>query len=314
MEETLKSIVFKKILGQSPKRWEVHKDPEEGKPSSELERFERAFFQISSAIRVRKGLPTILAVVARESLKFLKAYRSTIFLKDEVSGTLKTQYTYAPDLAAKEVNPLEEKEIADKALQQGSPLLLREPGDFSDFSRSEEQDRKITSLLSIPLFSQGKAVGALSLVLINEKRSFSDKDLRCLSIFANQASIAVENAHLQEEVGREINLRKTFEHYLDQIFHRLQSNYEKEYQAIEEHFGKVAVDPFVGKKSPSENPPGEKTPGGNGDSIEIAESSVNAIEKEPTEEGLQAEIQKASCGLADDLGREDSSGRPAQWS
>lgn len=307
-------MVLKKLLGQSPKRWEVHKDLEEGKPPSELERFERAFFQISSVIRVRKGLPTILAVVARESLKFLKAYRSTIFLLDEASGTLETQYTYAPDLADKEVNPLEEKEIAGKALKQGSPLLLREPEDFSDFARSAEQDRKITSLLSIPLFSQGKSVGALSLVLINEKRSFSEKELRCLSIFANQASIAVENAHLQEEVGREIHLRKTFEHYLDQIFYRLQGNIEKEYQAIEEHIGNVAAGQIAGKKYPSENPPGEKIPGGNGDSIKTGESSIKAIEKEPTEEGLQVEMQEASCGLADDLTRGDSSGRPAQWS
>lgn len=307
-------MVLKKLLGQSPKRWEVHKDLEEGKPPSELERFERAFFQISSVIRVHKGLPTILAVVARESLKFLKAYRSTIFLMDEASATLKTQYTYAPDLADKEVNQLEEKEVASKALKQGSPLLLREPEDFSDFARYEERGKKITSLLSIPLFSQGKSVGALSLVLINEKRSFSEKDLRCLSIFANQASIAVENGHLQEEVDREINLRKTFEQYLDYIFHRLQSNYEKEYQAIEEHFGKVAVGQIVEEKYPSEHPTGEKIAGGNGDGPRTGESSTNRMEKDPTERELRVEFQDASCGLADDLTRGDSSGRPAQWS
>lgn len=217
-------MFFKKLLGQASKQPGNQNIREAERPEEALERFEKAFFQISSALKTGKSLPTILAVVARESLKFLGASRSTIFLTDQESGNLKVHYTYALILADKEVNQAEEKEVASEAIRQGSPLLLREPADFSGFPQYGEKGRKASSLLSIPLFSRGKPVGALSLVRINENRSFEEKDMRCLSIFSNQAAIAIENIHLQEEVMKEISRRKTFEHYLDQIMERLQAS------------------------------------------------------------------------------------------
>lgn len=308
----LLKMFFEKRLAPTLQRWEIHKGPEEEIAPNDLERFERAFFQISSLIRAHRGLPRILTVVARESLKFLKARRSTIFLLDKESGTLQTQYIYAPDLADKEVNQSQEKEIASQALKQGRPLCLRGPEDFSDFVKYEDGQRKITSLSSIPLFSQGKPVGNLSLVLIDEKRSFNEKDLRCLSIFGNQASLAIENEHLQEEVGKEIRLRKTIEQYLDHIFHRLESNHEKEYQPVEDPIGKVRPGQIVGGEYPPEHSPAAKIAGGNGDGTQIGESSTNCLEKDPTEGEMRAEFEDASCGVADDLTRGASSGAPAQ--
>ena len=216
-------MLFKKLFRLVSKQSGNQNICEEEKPEEALERFEKAFFQISSALKAGKSLPTILAVVAREVLRFLGGSRSTIFLTDEESGNLKVHYTYALIPADKEVNQAEEKEVASEAIRQGSPLLLREPADFSGFPQYREQERKITSLLSIPLFSRGKPAGVLSLVQINEKRSFAEKDMRCLSIFGNQVAIAIENIHLQEEVTKEIGLRKTFERYLDQIVDRLQT-------------------------------------------------------------------------------------------
>jgi hypothetical protein len=308
----LLKMFFKKRLGPTPKTWEIHKGPEEEIAPNDLERFERAFFQISSLIRAHRGLPRILPVVARESLKLLKACRSTIFLIDKESGTLQTQYTYARDPADKEVNQLQEKEIASQVLKQGRPLCLRGPEDFSDFIKYEDSQRKITSLSSIPLFSQGESVGTLSVVLIDEKRSFNEKDLRCLSIFGNQASLAIENTHLQEEVGKEIRLRKTIEQYLDHIFRRLESDHEKEYQPVEDHIGKGGPGQIVGGEYPPEHPPAAKIAGGNGDGTQIGESSPNGPEKDPTEGEMHADFEDASCGVADNLTRGDSSGPPAQ--
>ena len=309
-------MFFKKRPGPAPQRWEVHKDPQEEKAPNDLERFERACFQIGYMIRAHWSLPRILTVVARESLKFLKACRSTIFLIDKESGTLQTQYTYAPDLADKEVNQFQEKEIASQSLRQGKPLCLRGPEDFPDFAEYEDSKRKITSLLSTPLFSQGESVGTLSLVLIDEKRSFKEKDLRCLSIFGNQASLAIENARLQEEVDKEIRLRKTIEQYLDHIFNQLESNPEKEYQPVEDHIGKVRPIPIVGGECPPEHPPAAKIAGGNGggngDGTQIGESNTNCLEEDPAEGEMRAEFEDASCGVADDLTRGASSGAPAQ--
>ncbi len=230
---------LKKLLGQPDKR------PEEEKPPNDLERFERALFEIGSVIRSPKELPAILAFITRESLKFVGATRSTFFLAEGKNGTLKIQYTYAPDPADKQVSQFEEKGVA-WAVNQKKPILLQGKKDFSDFFNHDEKEQKITSLLCIPLSFQGKSVGALSLVLTDEKRSFNEKDPKYLSIFGNQAAFAIENARLREELGKEISCRKVFETHLDQMLQRLQGSNGKEWVRTEEPIRSVTLEQIRG--------------------------------------------------------------------
>src|SRR4030043_365821 len=56
-----------------------------------------SFFHISSAVILKKELPLILEVIARETLRCLKGIRSSISLADGETGGLKSQITYAPN-------------------------------------------------------------------------------------------------------------------------------------------------------------------------------------------------------------------------
>jgi uncharacterized protein (TIGR02266 family) len=212
----------------------------------DLERLETALFQISSAIHAHKDLPKILELIVRESLDYLNAHRSTIFLIERKSGILKKQCSCVIDPADEQVSLFEEKEVARKALRQMSPLLLREAKDFSDFFRYEQRARKISSILCIPLHSRGKPIGVLSVILINGKNTFNEKNLKSLSLFGNQASIAIESAHLQEEVRRGVSLRKTYEGYLDDILSQLQSISAEERRRIEEHINRLMQEHELG--------------------------------------------------------------------
>jgi GAF domain-containing protein/Tfp pilus assembly protein PilZ len=267
----------------------------------EQERLETALFQISAAIHGHKDLAKILELIVRESLDYLKAHRSTIFLIDGQSGILKSQCTYAMDPADEQVSLLEEKEVARKALRQMSPLLLREPKDFSDFFRYEKRSRKVSSILCIPLSSRGKPIGALSVVLINGKNTFNEKNLKSLSLFGNQASIAIENAHLQEEVRKGVSLRRTYEGYLDDILNQLQSISEEERGRIEEHIQRL----MQGQKA-SQKPFVELQASGgmkevNGDSGSGREWETDRRQEDRAEGMLRVEFADASLGLADEL-------------
>ncbi|MDO8956214.1 MAG: hypothetical protein Q7W38_05135 [Deltaproteobacteria bacterium] len=118
----------------------------------------KALAQISAEINAQKDLDTILKLVARESLTSLQAHRSTIFITDEKNnGVLKTQFTFASDPLNEQVGLFEEKEVTREVLKQKKPFWLKEPKDFSEFFKYEARERKITSLISIPLMLQGKA-------------------------------------------------------------------------------------------------------------------------------------------------------------
>ena len=198
-----------------------------------------ALFQISSGVANHRDLTSILETIARESLSCLKAHRSTVFLAEEKSGILKTQFTYVSDPMNEQVGLFEEKEVARRTLRQRKPFLLREPADFLEFFKYEERDRKITSLISIPVISQGKGAGVLSVVNIDEGRKFSEKDLQLLMILNNQVSIAMENSYLLEEIRKGVGFRKNYVQYLDNILNQLQTLSDVERRRIEDHIGKL---------------------------------------------------------------------------
>jgi Tfp pilus assembly protein PilZ len=252
-------------------------------------------------ISTHKDLPTILESIAWESLNCLKAHRSTIFLMDGKSGILKAQFTCVPNPEDEQVNLHEEKEVARKTLKQGSPLLLGEAKDFSDFFKYEERERKITSLLSIPISSRGKPSGALSLVLINGNRRFHENDLQFFSIFGNYASIAIENAYLQEEVRKGVSIRKSYEGYLDDILNQLQNVSEEERRRIEEHIARLLPTSVATERQYSEPQTGIRVPGAGGDLTSALDPSIQGGMDDGAEGMLKVEFEDSSLGIADDL-------------
>jgi uncharacterized protein (TIGR02266 family) len=199
-----------------------------------------------------------LEVIARESLNCLKANRSTIFLINEKSGILKIQCTCASDSLHEQVDLREEGEIAQKTLRQNKPFLLRRPKDFSDFFKYKERERQITSLMSIPLSSNGKTMGVLSAVVINEEYGFDEKSMQFFSSFANFASTAMGMADLLEELSKAKSLRFTYERYMDNILNQLQGLSQREGERIESHILKLQAEPNIDEKKFLEDQAQEK--------------------------------------------------------
>jgi uncharacterized protein (TIGR02266 family) len=198
-----------------------------------------ALTQVGSAILHHKDFMSVLEMIGRESLNCLRAHRSTVFIMEEKSGILRTQFTFTSDPQHEQVGLFEEKEMARKTLRSRKPFLLREPADFSDFLKYGERDRKITSLISIPLVMGDKSLGALSVVIIDEERKFSTRDLQFLLVLANQVALSMEHSYLSEEVRKGAGFRKNYEQHLDTILNQLQTLSDVERKRIEDHIGRL---------------------------------------------------------------------------
>lgn len=206
----------------------------EGKDLIHIESVGKAFSQISSAINARKDVKTILDVISREVLNCLKAQRSTIYFRNEKSGELNPQFIHASDRAYEQIHVEEEKIIAQKAVQQNKPLIMRKPEDFSQFSKTKQKEGKITSLMNFPLSSREKTIGVLSAVIFN-RHSFGVQSLQFLSSFANHISIALEMARLSEEVRKANGVRQAYDRQMDEIVNQVQSLSLNERQRIDNH-------------------------------------------------------------------------------
>ena len=77
-------------------------------------------------------------------------------------------------------------------------------------------DAPFCRVLGVPLKVQGKVIGVINVTDDVNTGPFSDEEVALVSLFADQAAIAVQNAHLFEQAQREITERKQAEEKLTQ--------------------------------------------------------------------------------------------------
>jgi Tfp pilus assembly protein PilZ len=292
-------MIFKKLFGKSQREKGLNRRGSSKKTEKDIEH--TAFLQVSHAIKSQKDISAILEVIGRESARSLNAHRSIIFLVDAAKGVLKNQFSYSSDPVDEKLGFLEEKEIARRAITDKRPILLKEPKDFSEFFKYDERERKITSLLSIPFGAQGKMMGSLNLSLINGKRTFNEKDLQFLHIFANHASIALQNQYLLDEIRKATTLRKNYEQHLDDLMGELQSLSGEERRRIDDHIGRFLSG--IKAEKPSVPTTLEKVSAGGTGIIRLTGEASFEDSPENITEKIQVEIEESSGKAGSDLSR-----------
>jgi len=296
-------MVFSKPSVQTAKVGIIQKEIKGPKALTHIERLETGFFQITSVINAQKDINAILEVIVRESHNCLRASRSTIFLMDEKSGILKIQCTYPSDSLQKQVGLHEERDIAQKTLGQNKPFLFGGSGNFPDLLKNQERERKITSLMGIPLSSRGKTMGVLSAVLINEEYAFDEKDLQFFSSFANLASTALGMADLLEEMSKAKSLRITYERYLDNILNQLQVPSEKEHPRIDTQIVEMQTEQKVEEKDLPGDQGKEKVTWVQGTITLKEEPGINRRQDERVETIVRVEFEEQYWGFTKNLSK-----------
>jgi GAF domain-containing protein len=144
--------------------------------------------------------PALQAVV-ESACKFCNAYDAGVVLK--VGNDLHFSAHHGPILTGREPRPLSRdwvtgRSVIDKVTLQISDFQAPEAAEFPEGQRqSREQGHRCT--LATPLLRDGEAIGALVLRRL-EPVAFTDKQVRLLKTFADQAVIAIQNVRLFEEV------------------------------------------------------------------------------------------------------------------
>jgi len=172
-----------------------------------------------AAYRQAKEVATALAQVGKELaetldvaqvtdrivttiLRLVHGRRASLFQRVPASGELicvATAGEAGPEKPLGQTLPPGEG-IAGRAIAEARPIwsadLLSDPRiNLPDFWRERLEEEGYRAAVGLPLIARGTAVGAL--VLTDAAgRVFSEDDLQILTIFADQAAIAIENARL----------------------------------------------------------------------------------------------------------------------
>ncbi|HEV3474854.1 MAG TPA: ATP-binding protein [Actinomycetota bacterium] len=157
-----------------------------------------AILRAGRAVASTLSLKDVLELILHSAQELLGATEGSVMLFDEQKTGLRVAASVGlSEQAGKQIIPIGEG-IAGWVAEFREPVVLS--GDVSDsrFRRLVPKDRKVRSAMSAPLYARAEPVGVLNVSTSADGRQYTELDLRALTVFAEHAAIAINNARLYQ--------------------------------------------------------------------------------------------------------------------
>ncbi len=157
-------------------------------------------------------LDAVLERIVADAVRLLDAEEGSLMLVDEETGELyvRASKNFDQNLVETLRLPVQDS-LAGQVVQSGQPLVIR-----NERAHKIKTAYLVQALVYVPLRSQDEVIGVLGVDNRTIARDFSDEQVLLLSVLADYASVAVQNAALYEAVARERNK-------LDAVFRNIQN-------------------------------------------------------------------------------------------
>jgi len=156
-----------------------------------------SFGRVLVSLLQKTVLEQVLDIVCTEAQGLIGATGSAVLLLTD-QAWLEVKHRLGQPLATVERLPVDGS-LAGQVVRQGEPMRLNDPSQFEQ-AKVYQWPADLTALLALPLHVNGGIIGVLDVV--NKAGGFTDEDVRVMSVFANQAAMAIEHARLQEQAER----------------------------------------------------------------------------------------------------------------
>jgi class 3 adenylate cyclase len=166
----------------------------------------RALAQTSALINSSLDVDTVLAQAMDQIVNLIRAERGFILLKNEQTDQL--EFRIARGLDQNDVDSDEvSRTILRDVFATGLPILTDNASADVRLQQIETVARfALRSIMCVPLIYRGHVNGAIYVDNRYREGVFTDRELNLLTAFANQASIAIDNALLFTQV--QVTLRE----------------------------------------------------------------------------------------------------------
>lgn len=150
-------------------------------------------------------LDRVLASIVAAAVNLLKAEEGSLLLADEASGELyvRASKNFDQNLVETLRLPVHDS-LAGQVIKSGKPLVIN-----SENAQKIKTSYLVHSLVYVPLRQKNKVIGVLSVDNRAVRREFDDSAVTLLSILADYAVIAMENARLYTNAQQERNKLET---------------------------------------------------------------------------------------------------------
>jgi PAS domain S-box-containing protein len=180
-------------------------------------------------------LPTLLHAILERAAELVDATGGELGLYDHTSQEVRVVVSHSLDQDYVGTRHALGEGAMGLVAESGEPLVIR---DYQAWERSAPQyaGSPIHAVLAAPLNVGERLVGVITLVTTEVDREFDAADLHLLTLFGQQAAIAIENARLFERAQQEIaereeaeaELRRSQEHLEERVEERTAKMRESE--------------------------------------------------------------------------------------
>jgi signal transduction histidine kinase len=157
--------------------------------------------ELSHALIANFDLPRLLDLIVTTAIEVTSADRGSVMLlePDGEFLTIKAAKGIDEERIASTRLKLGDG-IAGRVARSGEPLLLsRSYYQNHHLAAVRQRDEEISSAISVPLRIEERIVGTLNVNESSRAHEFAQEDLRALTVFADQAALALEKAQLYRD-------------------------------------------------------------------------------------------------------------------
>ncbi len=180
-------------IGVATENARLHQDV-----ARQLER-ERHLGEVAKEITSELELDRVLSKVVQIAEELVGADAGVIGLLDEASDLITYPHLHNLPRELMQVTVYKGEGLAGQVIASGSPTVIEDYPTYPARVRAFVEGG-VKSVLAVPIVSGGHVFGALGVVTLREKRTFTDRDMAVVSGVARQAAIAIENARLYKSM------------------------------------------------------------------------------------------------------------------
>lgn len=179
---------------------------------------------------IERNLPKLLYTIVERAVSLLNASGGDLYLCEPELRQVRCVVSYNTLHDYTGVVLKYGEGAAGLVAEKGEPLIITDYRTWEGRAAIFEQDQPFISMLSVPMRWQDNVIGIIHVLESTRHRTFTQEDLQVLTLFANQAAIAVENTRLFEieqrrsqeaaalaEVGRDISASLKLDFVLERI-------------------------------------------------------------------------------------------------
>ncbi len=166
-----------------------------------LASYER-IIELSRMLNATLELPSLLQIIVESACELSNSEASSILLIDRQSGELYFETaTGAQSEELQRVPVPVDSSLAGWVVRHGEPLVVDDVQQDRRHFQTADSVTAVTTrnLVALPLKVKDKIIGVLEAINKADAQTFNAGDINLLSTLADQAAVAIENAHLFQQ-------------------------------------------------------------------------------------------------------------------